>query len=71
MYKLNGVEERNALMKRKTKVYDVANKKLIAEFDTINEASRYTGVKCSNIHACMKYKYRSHKNRLGITITFR
>jgi hypothetical protein len=69
--KLTGVELYNSELKRKTKVYDVANKKLIAEFESVWAASNYTGVKCSYITQCMNKKYRSHTNRLGITITFR
>jgi hypothetical protein len=54
---------------RKIKVYDVAKKELIFEFDSMNQAKKELGV--NNINQYIKNKGRCHKNNLGITICFR
>ena len=56
-------------LKRKVKVYDVENKKLIFEFDSLNEASKKLGVKSIDVY--IKNKSKSYKNNLGITLCFR
>jgi hypothetical protein len=56
-------------IKRKVKVYDVEKKKLIYEFDSVAEASKFLGVK--NVAAYINQKCKSYKNNLGITICFR
>jgi hypothetical protein len=56
-------------IKRKVKVYDVENKKLIYEFDSVSEASNFLGVK--NVATYINQKCKSYKNNLGIIICFR
>jgi hypothetical protein len=61
----------SSIRSRKVKVYDVKNKKLIKEFDSVTQASHFTGVLTGNIQRILKTKGRSLKNKLGIIITFR
>jgi hypothetical protein len=56
-------------IKRKVKVYDVEKKKLIYEFDSAAEASKFLGVK--NVATYINQKCKCYKNNLGITICFR
>lgn len=56
-------------IKRKIKIYDVVNKRLIKECASKSEAMEYAGVK--GLDRYLKHKYRCHKNKLGIVITFR
>jgi hypothetical protein len=65
------VHELNDFNKRKVKVYDIDKKELIAECETMSEASRLTGLKHSIIQDCIKFKHRSYTNRLNKKITFR
>jgi len=55
----------------KVKVYDVANKKQIGEFESTTLASAFTGIKANHISNYIHKKIRSYKNKLGITICFR
>lgn len=59
----------NQLLKRKTKVYDVAKKELIAEFESQYAAAKFLGVR--TVANYIKYKSRCHKNNLGITVAIR
>lgn len=56
---------------RKVKVYNIAEKKLIGEFASMNLASEFTGVAGKDIGQYIKHKYRCYKNKLGFTICFR
>lgn len=56
-------------LSRKVKVYDVEKKELIAEFDSMNEAAKFTGVK--SVREYINKKSRSYKNKLGKVICFR
>jgi len=66
-----GLDYSKELNSRRIKIYDVAEKKLIKECETMTEASKFTGLSTSMISACLKTKYRSHKNKLNKTICFR
>jgi len=57
--------------RRKVKVFDVANKKLLKECNSLHEAAEFTGVDLSNIIRFIKRKGRSSTNKLGIVICFR
>lgn len=59
----------NLLLKRKVKIYDVAKKELIAEFDNGMDAAKYLGI--SSVNTYIKKKYKCHKNKLGITVAIR
>lgn len=61
----------NSISSVKTKVYDVENKKLIAEFDSRREAADFAGVDVGVVGMTVRTKCRCYKNKLGITITFR
>jgi len=54
---------------RKVKIYDVEKKELIKECSSINEAQKFSGVKC--ISNYIKTKSKSYKNKLGKVICFR
>lgn len=54
---------------RKVKVFDIEKKKLIYEFDSLNKAEIFLGVK--GIHNYIKNKTKSYKNNIGIAICFR
>lgn len=55
--------------KRKVKIYDVAKKQLIGEFESCWAAAKFLGVKSVASH--IKYKSKCHKNKLGITVAIR
>lgn len=61
----------NEVVQVKTKVYDVANKRLIKELPSISAAAEFTGVNEANIRAIVKRKGRSYTNKLNTIITFR
>lgn len=71
MEKKQGNYDAAKSIKRKVKVYDVANKKLLKECESLFEAEKYTGVNTANIGRCIAHKYKSYTNNLGITICFR
>lgn len=60
---------RHDLLKRKVKVYDVAKKELIAEFESAMAAAKFLGIK--SVYHYIKTKGRCHKNKLGITVAIR
>ena len=59
------------LNSRPVKVYDVEEKKLIATYPSVREASRATGVASSNISKYIERKTRSKTNKFNKTICFR
>lgn len=56
---------------RPVKIYDVVNKKLLFETETLKEAVRITGVDQRTVRRAIKNKYKCHKNKLNIIICFR
>jgi hypothetical protein len=56
---------------RPVKIYDVERKLLIKECQSLKEAQEFTGVSHPYISVAIKKKWRSYKNKLGITICFR
>lgn len=59
----------NLLLMRKVKIYDVAKKKLIAEFESGMQAAAFLGI--NSVNPYIKHKYKCHKNKLGITVAIR
>lgn len=59
----------NSYFKCKVKVYDVAKKELIGEFESQREAAKFLGVK--SVRSYIKTKGKCHKNKLGITVAIR
>jgi len=58
-------------LKRPVRVYDVAKKAIIGKFDSLVEASEFTGVSTGTIYKCIRTKCRSYKNKLDKAICFR
>jgi len=56
---------------RKVKVYNVAEKKLIGEFESMTKAAEFAGVDMRGVGNYIKKKLKCHKNKLGFTICFR
>lgn len=68
---LYGMGVANKLSSIKVKVYDVAEKKLIAEYGSLHEAAIKTGVNISTIKRLISSKGRSKINVFNKTICFR
>lgn len=58
-------------LKCRTKVYDVANKKLIGVFESRKDAAKFLGVAYRSIHNYVRTKSKCRKNKLGITVAIR
>jgi hypothetical protein len=61
----------NEINRRRVKVYDVTNKKLLETFESSREAADYTGIDPSHIANIIAHKRKNRTNKLGLTITFR
>ena len=61
----------NEINRRKVKVYDVTNKKLLGEFESSKDAADFTGLKPSHIADIIAHKRKNRSNKLGITLTLR
>lgn len=57
--------------KRKVKVYDACKKELIQEFDSLSDASLFTGVASFHISKLIRTKHKSHVNNLNKVLAFR
>jgi hypothetical protein len=58
-----GIDSSVCLNSVKVKVYDVEEKKLIEEFDSVREAERVTGVPATTISRLMRSKGRRAKDK--------
>lgn len=68
---LRGLGLENSESRKKVKVYDVSEKKLIGEFSSLKDASIFTGVDAWHISKLLTRKGRSHTNKLNKILTFR
>lgn len=61
----------NEISRRRVKVYDVDKKELLGTFESITEASDFTGVANGAISSYIKGKIKCHTNKLDRVLAFR
>lgn len=59
------------LFKIKIKVYDVLQKKLLGEFDSIKAAAKFCGCTTDSMSSAWKKKHRIYKNNLNKVLAIR